>query len=110
MKHLVNTNLESVGSFDFNSVYTDGVKKAQLAYAYGKDGSSADAEGQYVYDKFKASVAELPDEVTVLPRYDIEEYLKKGYNEIYVCQRCGDDRNDGTKGKPVATIERQFLF
>ena len=104
MKHLVETNLENVGSFDFRELYTDDVKKKQYDYAYGKDGSSPEAEQNYVMDKFRASVAELPDEVTVLQRYDIDAYLSKGYKKIHVDCKVGSDENDGGENTPVATI------
>ncbi len=106
MKHLVQTNLENVGALDFRSIYTEEVKRGQLDYAYGKKGSSPAAEQNYVFDKFTAAVEEMPEEVTVLPKYDIDEYLKKGYEKIFVCSCCGSDENDGTEKSPVATIEK----
>ena len=106
MKKLVQTNLSLVGEKDFRSVYTEEVKKGLLDYAYGKKGSTPDVEGEYVWNKFRASVAEMPEEITVLPKYDIEAYLKKGYNKIYVCSKCGSDENSGDENSPVATVEK----
>jgi hypothetical protein len=104
MKHLVQTNLESVGKKDFRELYTPEVKKAQLDYANGVEGATPDAEQKYVYEKFKASLEEMPKEITVLPRFDIDSYLKDGYEKIFVDARCGDDANDGSEKSPVATI------
>ncbi len=105
MKHLVETNLENVGSLDFRSIYTDEVKAKQYDYAYGKDGSSPEAEQKYVFDKFRAAVEEMPDEVTVLPRYDINAYIANGYKCLYVSCKTGDDKNNGSEAFPVASIQ-----
>ncbi len=106
MKKLVETNLSLVGEKDFRAVYTDKVKEGLLDYAYGRKGSSPDVEGDYVFDKFKAAVEEMPEEITVLPKYDIDAYLEKGYKKIFVCSCCGNDENDGTEKSPVATVEK----
>ena len=106
MKKLVETNLSLVGEKDFRSVYTEDVKRGLLDYAYGKNGSSPDVEGDYVFDKFRAAVEEMPEEITVLPKYDIDAYLKKGYKRIFVCAGCGSDENTGEEKSPVATIEK----
>lgn len=106
MKHLVQTNLENVGTLDFRTLYTDEVKNAQLDYAHGKKGSTPETEQKYVFDKFMAAKAELPEEVTVLPKYDIDKYLEKGYNKIFVCLKYGSDENTGKENSPVATIEK----
>ena len=71
MKHLVNTNLETVGAKDFRSIYTPELKKAQLDYANGREGSSPVHEQNYVRDKFEAAKEELPDEITVLEKFNI---------------------------------------
>ncbi len=106
MKRLVETNLDSIGAKDFRDIYTPEVKKGMLDYAHGKDGSTPKAEQNYVYEKFRASVDELPDEITVLPKYDIDAYLCKGYNRIFVDAKNGSDENSGSESAPVATIHK----
>ena len=110
MKHLVQTNLEQIGKRDFREIYTEEVKKAQLDYANGREGSSPRAEQKYVWDKFCAAVDEVPKEITVLPKFDIDKYLGKGYNRIYVCSKCGKDENNGEEKSPVATIEKALTL
>lgn len=106
MKHLVETNLESIGNRDFRDLYTDEVKKAMLDYAQGKHNSSPRAEQDYIFAKFRAAVEEFPDEITVLPKYDVDAYLSQGYRKIYVDCQCGTSDGTGEEASPVSTFER----
>lgn len=107
MKHLVETNLPDTLGNDYRSVFTEDVKKGFLAFAHGEKGSTPEVEHNYVKAKFKKSCEELPEEITVVPKYDIDAYLKStDYKCIHVCARCGSDTNKGTADSPFATIEK----
>ncbi len=106
MKHLVETNLPETLKKDYREVFTEEVKKGFLAFAHGEKGSSPEVEHNYVLAKFKESRAELPDEITVLPKYDIDAYLAKGYTCFHIDEKNGADSNRGTKEAPFATIEK----
>ena len=60
---------------------------------------SADA----VLDRFLAAKAQLPEKVTVLETFKIEDYPFSMNLEIYVSPN-GDDNNPGTKEAPVKTL------
>jgi hypothetical protein len=106
MKYLVETNLLNSTEKDFNSVYTDEVRRGSLAYANGERNATPQTEQKYVLCKFKESVAELPDEITVLEKYDIAAYIKNGYRQIHVDCKTGSDSNSGEEGAPLANIEK----
>ena len=106
MKHLVMTNLPDTLGNDYRNIFTEEVKNGYLAYMNGEDGSSPEVEQNYVLEKFLAARAELPDEITVVPKYDINEYLKNGYKCIHVDGKTGANSNSGTADAPYATIER----
>ncbi|MBQ2718793.1 MAG: hypothetical protein IJF73_01865 [Clostridia bacterium] len=57
-----------------------------------------------VYDRFMAAKGELPDEVTVLSPFEVEDYPLSLLNQVFVSPN-GDDRNPGTQEAPKATIE-----
>ena len=76
MKHLIETNLSKTLDFDYRSLYTEDVKRGITDYVYGKKGSTPKAEQNYVLEKFKSLRKELPDEITVLPKFDIDGYIK----------------------------------
>ena len=104
-KYLLETNLPDTLNTDYRSVFTDEVKTAFLAFAHGEKNSSPKAEQDYVLAKFKKSREELPDEITVVPEYDINAYIKNGYNCIHVNSNTGADTNSGSEEHPLATIE-----
>ena len=110
MKYLVETNLLNSTEKDFNSVYTDEVRRGMLAYANGERNSTPQTEQKYVLDKFKESVAELPDEITVLEKYDIAAYIKNGYRQIHVDCKTESNSNSGEEGAPLANIEKAALY
>ena len=56
MKYLVETNLLNSTEKDFNSVYTDEVKRGMLAYANGERNATPQTEQNYVLCKFKEFV------------------------------------------------------
>ena len=76
MKHLVETNLTDTLSRDFGEIYTEEVKKGILDFAHGLDGATEKTEQDYVLEKFKAARRELPDEITVLPPFDVFSYIE----------------------------------
>ena len=56
-----------------------------------------------VLRRFFLTRAELPEEVTVLERFKLEDYPFSQRNEIFVSPD-GDDANPGTKEAPLATL------
>ena len=58
---------------------------------------------QTVLDRFLATRDELPDEVTVLERFELEDYPFSQSYEIFVSPD-GDDANEGTKEEPLKTL------
>ncbi len=56
-----------------------------------------------VLDKFLQAVDELPEEVTVLPRFDVNSYLVSNQTQLYVSPE-GDDANAGTIDAPLKTL------
>lgn len=107
--YLVDTNLSHAFDSDYRSIFTEEVHRNLTAYAHGAHGSSPSAEQNYVYDKFRAARGDLPDEVTVLPRYDTEAYLRQGYRIVYADAVNGDDGNAGTKEAPLKTLYAALL-
>ena len=61
-----------------------------------------------VLDKFLQAVNELPEEVTVLPRFDVNSYLISNQTQIYV-SADGDDSNAGTIGSPLKTLSAALV-
>lgn len=59
---------------------------------------------QSVYDRFMAAKGELPDEVTVLKPFEVEDYPLSLLNQVFVSPTKGDDRNPGTEEAPKKTI------
>lgn len=104
-KFLVDTNITGTELYDYHDLYTDETKKSINDYAHGIKGSSILAEREYVMKKYAHSKASLPDEVTVLPKYDIEKYLAKGYKTIIADAKAGNDTTaTGSKEKPYRTV------
>ncbi len=104
-KFLVDTNLTGTELHDYHDLYTESIKNAINDYAHGKKGSSILAEREYIMTKFAQSKAELPDEVTVLPKYDIEKYIAKGYKTVIADATRGNDATaDGSEEKPYLTF------
>lgn len=56
-----------------------------------------------VRERFMASVAELPDEVTVIHPFNVDAFEKSNENTLYVATD-GCDENCGTKDSPLATV------
>ena len=56
-----------------------------------------------VYDRFNYSVSQLPDEITVLDPFEIEDFLMLTPIELYVAPDGSDD-NPGTIDAPLATL------
>ena len=56
-----------------------------------------------VRDRFMATKAELPDEITVIRPFNVDAFAKSNENTIYV-SADGCDCNCGCKDKPVATL------
>ena len=61
-----------------------------------------------VLDRFLIAKDELPEEVTVLDRFELEDYPFSAKNEIYVSPN-GDDNNPGTLEAPLATLQTALL-
>ena len=59
---------------------------------------------EMVLDRFLLAKDELPEEITVLERFEIENYPFSLNNEIYVSPN-GDDNNPGTLEAPLATLQ-----
>ncbi len=59
------------------------------------------AEGG-VRDRFFASVAELPEEVTVIHPFNVDAFAESNSRTLYV-STSGDDSADGTESTPLAT-------
>ena len=60
-----------------------------------------------VLDRFFATIDELPEEVTVLDRVELEDYpLSLHKKQVYVSSLSGDDNNPGTKNAPYKSIEK----
>ena len=59
----------------------------------------------YVMARFLAAKAELPEEVTVLDRFDVNDYPFSLQNQVFVSPD-GDDSNDGSLEAPFATLDR----
>ncbi len=57
-----------------------------------------------VLNKFFTTLNEFPEEVTVLPRYEAENFPLSMMNQIFVATD-GSDENEGTIEAPLATIE-----
>ena len=57
-----------------------------------------------VLNRFYTVLNELPDEVTVLPRYTVEDFPLSLQNQVFVAAD-GNDENEGTIESPLATIE-----
>ena len=62
------------------------------------------AEDGGVMAAFEKSVAELPDEVTVLEKIKIEDYPISLRNQVFVSPD-GDDSADGSIDSPLATLD-----
>ncbi|MBO7762329.1 MAG: right-handed parallel beta-helix repeat-containing protein [Clostridia bacterium] len=58
-----------------------------------------------VMARFEAAKAELPDEVTVLERVELEDYPLSLKLQVYVSPD-GNDKNPGTKEAPFATLTK----
>ncbi len=57
-----------------------------------------------VLNKFNTTLYEFPEEVTVLPRYNAEDFPLSMQNQVFVAVD-GSDENEGTIDSPLATIE-----
>lgn len=56
-----------------------------------------------VLERFYMSVDELPEEISIIPNYDVSSFTSSLKTQIYVATD-GDDSNPGTIDKPMATI------
>ena len=56
-----------------------------------------------VRDRFFKSVAELPDEITVVRPFNVDGFPESNKNTLYVAEN-GCDCHDGTKASPLATV------
>ncbi len=56
-----------------------------------------------VYDRFVHSVSQLPDEITVLDPFEIEDFIMLSPIELYIAPD-GNDNNAGTIDAPLATL------
>ena len=74
-------------------------KLASMAGKYDLDYST-----DTVMARFMAAKAELPDEITVLDRFLIEDYPLSLMRQVFVSPE-GDDANPGTQAAPVATLK-----
>jgi uncharacterized repeat protein (TIGR02543 family) len=57
-----------------------------------------------ILDRFEKSRAELGEQIAVLPRFEVNDYLISKQNQIFVAKN-GNDKNNGTIDSPLATIE-----
>ena len=84
---------------------TGGLYSLNLPETFGSMAGLYDIEysAQTVLDRFFATKAELPEEVTVLDRFEVADYPFSQTLQIFVSPD-GDDTNPGTEEEPLATF------